>query len=309
MSTTTEQETSELEGYRQWLEEEERYTGSTIDSYVSAARSFDSFLDDREPDLELHREWIADMVATGKASSTINVYHSYVCKYVDFLGAEYDPSRAAGKLPDYDPEEIPDPLTREEIREMGLAAGNPEERYIVVLLYHTALRNVEFREITWDDIDWEKHELSIRRRKKKGWGRDTLPLFEMHMEVLEDLREWRDDGNPYLLPASTGTVSPGSSELNYKDNGQRSDRGLSNRIKSIAKRAGIERDVWPHLFRHTRLTHMLEEGRSITEVNEWADHDKIETTMRYARLTGETLREASGADSSWVFKEDEEDAR
>jgi len=40
-------------------------------------------------------------------------------------------------------------------------------------------------------------------------------------------------------------------------------------------------------------------------VNQWFDHDKFETTLRYARLTGSALREEAGADSSGVFTTDE----
>lgn len=295
----------DLEAYRSWLAAEERYKPDTIDQYLSAARNYTQFLEarDRSVSLESYRAWLEHLVDTLKPSS-VNTYHAMACKFYDWLDVDVDPSRAAGTLPNYDPDALPDPLSREQVRAMHEAARTPEERYVVIVLYHTALRNSEFRDLQWDDIDWSKRELSVRRRKKKGWGRDTLPLFDAQMTVLEDLRAWREDDNPYLLPKSSGTVSPGSTALAIEPDGKRSDGGLQNRVGAIARAAGIDRHVWPHLFRHTRLTHMLEEGKDLTEVNEWADHEKMETTMRYARLTGATLRDVGGADTSYVFQDD-----
>jgi len=150
--------------------------------------------------------------------------------------------------------ELPEPLTRDQVRRMRESAVTPEEEAVVVVLYHTGLRNSELRELTWEDIGWEKQELAVRRRKKKGWARDTLPLYDDQIQALRALQEWRTDDNPHLFPARRGPLGIGATARPVRSEGAMSGDTVCDRISAVADRAGIERDVWPHLFRHTRAT-------------------------------------------------------
>jgi len=65
---------------------------------------------------------------------------------------------------------------------------------------------------------------------------------------------------------------------------------ISKRIQRIAKRAGITKHVTPHLFRHSRITHMINDGvqESIIKMMMWGS---VSTTMfkTYAHLTGKDI--------------------
>lgn len=62
-------------------------------------------------------------------------------------------------------------------------------------------------------------------------------------------------------------------------------------IKQAAARAGIDKHISPHTFRHSFATHLLEGGASIRQVQEMLGHESISTTEIYTHLDGERLRQ------------------
>jgi len=291
-----------LPDYAQYLHEERRYTEATASQYLSTARNLQRFLDGSTPTLTTYREWLEWLQDNGYAPSSVNEYHTKCRRYLDFLDVDFDPQRALGALPDEDADGLPDPLDRDDLRAMREAADTPEDKALVVLLYHTGLRNSEFRELTWDDVDFRTGDLSVHRRKKRGWARDTLPLYDDQLGVLDDLRDWRDDDNPHLFPARENPKGIGAQVCPIASDGSLSADTVNRYLRNLADEAGVHRHIWAHLFRHTRATHMLEDGESVDYVNQWMDHNKMETTLRYARLTGEGLRKNDVGDSGSVFK-------
>lgn len=63
-------------------------------------------------------------------------------------------------------------------------------------------------------------------------------------------------------------------------------------VGALGRRAGIERVVTPHQFRHGLATEMVESGRSLDEVQMILGHAQVETTRRYAHTSRARLREA-----------------
>jgi integrase/recombinase XerD len=63
-------------------------------------------------------------------------------------------------------------------------------------------------------------------------------------------------------------------------------RGMAKRLRIIAKRAGVEKKVNPHLFRHSRITHMLQQGYSESVIKKlmWGNLD-TDMLSTYGHLT------------------------
>lgn len=65
-------------------------------------------------------------------------------------------------------------------------------------------------------------------------------------------------------------------------------------LKKRAIKAGIVKRTFPHNFRHSYITHMLEEGVPITEVASLVGHKDIQTTFStYMHLADKTLQRAA----------------
>ena len=62
-------------------------------------------------------------------------------------------------------------------------------------------------------------------------------------------------------------------------------------IRQAVLRAGIDKQVSPHTFRHSFATHLLEGGASIRQVQEMLGHENIVTTEIYTHLNNDHLRE------------------
>lgn len=63
-------------------------------------------------------------------------------------------------------------------------------------------------------------------------------------------------------------------------------------VAALGRRAGIDRVVTPHQFRHGLGTELVESGRSLDEVQMILGHARVETTRRYVRTSRERLRTA-----------------
>lgn len=62
-------------------------------------------------------------------------------------------------------------------------------------------------------------------------------------------------------------------------------------VKEAAKKAGIEKNVYPHSFRHSFATHLIEGGADLRAVQEMLGHESITTTEIYTHLDKNFLRE------------------
>lgn len=62
-------------------------------------------------------------------------------------------------------------------------------------------------------------------------------------------------------------------------------------IKELASKAGIQKNVSPHTFRHSFATHLVEGGADLRAVQEMLGHESITTTEIYTHLDQRFLRE------------------
>ena len=108
----------------------------------------------------------------------------------------------------------------------------------------------------------------------------------MLFRSVEALRRYLDIARPQLVrPRSTASI------FLTKRGTPFAPVTLWLRLKQRARRAGITRNVTPHMLRHSFATHLLEHGADLRVIQELLGHASIATTEVYTHVTGTRLRE------------------
>ena len=61
-------------------------------------------------------------------------------------------------------------------------------------------------------------------------------------------------------------------------------------IKEITQKAGINKNISPHTFRHSFATHLMDNGADTRSIQELLGHSDAATTQRYTHVSKERLR-------------------
>jgi site-specific recombinase XerD len=173
---------------------------------------------------------------------------------------------------------LPMVLSLEEVTRLINAAGNLQQRALLMTLYGTGMRRTELSLLKVRDVDSQRMMVRVERGKG-GAGRDS-PLSPA---LLETLREyWRcKQPRTYLFP---------SSERHRGKEQPTSDRAVWYACKQAARHAGLTKRIGPHTSRHGFATHLLEAGTDLRTIQTILGHGDSETTAKYLHLFQRHLR-------------------
>lgn len=157
---------------------------------------------------------------------------------------------------------------------LELAADEPlaiRDRTMMELLYSSGLRLAELVSLDLDSIDRDDRSLRVIG---KGSKERALPIGSRALEALNLWLKTR----PLLAAPDEQAMFVG------RNGGRLSRRSVQSRVKYWAQRQGIDLNVYPHLFRHSFATHLLESGGDLRAVQELLGHADISTTQVYTHL-------------------------
>jgi len=173
-------------------------------------------------------------------------------------------------------------LTAQEFELLARAADNRRDRAMVYVLFEGALRPGELLSMNVGSVEFKDQYCLITVNGKTGLKR--LPLVVSFKPLLELLKEHprKDDPNAPLW-CSLAT-NYGGRRLSY--------RHFRLIIRRLAKRAGLKKDVWPYLFRHSTLTALAKvftEAR-LEQYAGWVHGSKM--SARYVHFSARDLETA-----------------
>jgi len=150
---------------------------------------------------------------------------------------------------------------------------------IIDFMYSTGCRVSELINVEESDIDIEE---AFVRLEGKGSKQRIVPLGS---KVLINLESY--------LPLRNKDRKSKNNKLFISKSYKNLDRTAVFRIiKSTGVKAGIDKELYPHILRHSAATHMLEGGCDLRTVQEFLGHSSVSTTQIYTKVTKAFLEEA-----------------
>jgi integrase/recombinase XerD len=177
-------------------------------------------------------------------------------------------------------------LNQEEVKKFldiipSSTAFQLRDRAMFELLYSCGLRVSEIINLRLSDIDIEEE---LIRFVGKGNKERIVPLSNTSKGYLQK----------YINAARYKIEREKKNDFVFLNkNGNRITRqGLWKTLKKYSDRSGIKKNIYPHIFRHSFATHMLEEGADLRIVQELLGHSSISTTEIYTNLDKQHLKDS-----------------
>lgn len=274
-----------LDRYMNYIREEKKLSANTVDAYIRDVIQFNDYIKEHskvnmlETNKTVIITYLSYLQKNGKAISTISRnLASLRCLYQYLLNNNFileDPTFNL-KSPKSE-RKLPNVLNEAEV---GLLISqtniNTEkgarDKAMIQLIYSAGLRVTEILDLNLDDLNIESGLLRLRQENMSR----ILPLDKLAINSLVDyLEQYRTNSNK-------------DEPLFTNLQGDKLTRqGIWKIFKQYNKMAGINKDITPHILRHSFAIHMLNSGVSLTKIQKMMGHSDLSTIQSYLLIAEE----------------------
>ena len=281
-----------IHAYENYLTKVKQASANTIFSYLRDIRQFSGWLKQSEGKdvVDATKVNISDYLSflrdEGRSGATVSRnlaslknFYSYVVS-AGFLEESPVPSDFHVERGE---KKVPQILSGKEV-ELLLAqpvcvdAKGFRDKAMLEVMYATGMRVSELLELDKDDVNLELGIIKCSGAKKSR----SIPLYPAALKALGVyLRDVRD----------SMVASADEKALFVNISGQRMSRqGFWKILKHYQAAARIEKEITPHMLRHSFAVHLLENGADLGSVQELMGHSDISSTQVYAHLINNKLK-------------------
>lgn len=251
-----------------------RYSVSTIETYLNAAKHFFLHFGKKHPseigpkEIEAYQHDLASVrkVSNSYLNQVVNAVRYY---YKDVLGDAHrvkfiERPRGERKLPKV--------LSEQEVSAILKAPTNLKHRCMLMLIYSAGLRIGELLALELTDIDRDRQQVLIRSAKG---NKDRVSLLST--KVLAMLDQYLVEHRPkhYLFEGQGG--------------GRYSEASVQNVFHAAKEKAGVAKPASVHTLRHSFATHLLEKGTDLRYIQALLGHASSKTTEIYTHVSNKAL--------------------
>ncbi len=274
-----------LTNFIQFLKVEKNYSENTCIGYKRDLDTFFSYLKQEEitinnVDYYNVRYYIVHLSSLQLSKNTIKRNLSAISSLFDYLLKQKIVASNPVVLIESIKKEkyLPEFLFIEEVQKLISATKKSKMKYrdklIIEFLFLNGLRVSELVNVKVNDIKGNKLKVLGKGNKE----RYTILTTEILTTIANFIKYERTANHDYLLINNRGE--------------QLSTRGVRYILTQTQKRSELEKNIFPHMLRHSFATYFLTHGSDLRTVQTFLGHENISTTQIYTHLSSKHLEDA-----------------
>ena len=255
-----------LQSYRRDIEQYEKYVSDNKINYLKATE-------------ETILEYMEYLREENKKESTISRSLASIRSFYQYLirvkKVKKDPTMTI-ESPKIN-KRVPNILTSKEVELLldqpkDVDLKGTRDKAMLEFAYATGMTVTEMISLDIDDVKIDEGYVVCRGRNKAR----NIPLGSMSLKAL---KEYIEDARPYLIRDENEEA------LFVNVNGTRLTRqGFWKIVKYYKEQAHIEKDITPHVLRHSFATHLLQNGADLKAIQTMLGHSDISSTQVYMQF-------------------------
>ena len=267
-----------------FLKDDKKLSENTLQSYRRDIEQYEKYVSENKINyLKVTEETITDYMEylreENKKESTISRSLASIRSFYQYLirtkKIKKDPTKNI-QSPKID-KRVPCVLTSNEVELLleqpkDVDLKGTRDKAMLEFAYATGMRVTEMISLNIDDVKLDEGYVVCKGRNKSR----NIPLGSMSLKAL---KEYMEDSRPYLIrdeeePALFVNIS-----------GTRLTRqGFWKIVKYYKEQAHIEKDITPHVLRHSFATHLLQNGAELKAIQTMLGHSDISSTQVYRQF-------------------------
>lgn len=276
-----------VDDFENYLKIDKNFSNNTVESYIRDIRFFLKYVnvdleDINKKDIDkyiLHVLPLYNESSVNRIIASIKSFFKYLSIYKGFINVAEDVESLKRKrsLPKYLSISEVDKLLDIKLEN----AFDYRNKTMLEVLYATGLRASELVNLDIMNIDLNNMIINVYG---KGSKERIVPLSKIAVNYLDLYL------NKYRSMLFVKNQKP-TDAVFLNNHGKRITRqGLYKMIGEVAKKQGIDKEITPHVLRHSFATHMIECGADIRSVQELLGHENIVTTEVYTHLANNFIK-------------------
>ncbi len=276
-----------LDEYFLFLKTEKKLGKATIESYTEDLNNFQNFINKNllnvtEKDITKYITYLRQALSAKSINRHISSLKGFYKYLLEETYIVVNPTENITVLKTE--KNLPKYLSIEEIDKLLtfplITPFDYRNKAMLELMYATGLRVSELVTLEYSNIDLHN---SIIRVTGKGKKDRIIPVGETAAYYLEI----------YTNEYRNNLINKRSyNELFLNNHGNPITRhGFNFILENIRIKTGIEKEITPHILRHSFATHLLERGADLRSIQEMLGHENLSTTNIYTEVVNGILRE------------------
>ena len=281
----------QIKQFLDFLQNEKRVSNNTLQSYSRDIHQYESYLKENKinyvkVDYEKINDYLKHLQDIGKKTSTVSRNLASIRSFYQYLirikKIKRDPTEHI-QSPKVE-KRVPSVLTSEEVEKLlsqpkDVDLKGTRDKAMLEVAYATGMRVTEIISLNVEDVNIEEGFISCKTVNKQR----NIPLGSISIAAL---REYIRDARPIMIKDENEQA------LFVNVNGKRLTRqGFWKIVKFYKEQAHIEKDITPHVLRHSFATHLLQNGADLKAIQTMLGHSDISSTQVYMQFQDSGLKD------------------